>query len=41
MRQVILSKGEDGYWIAECASLPGCVRLPVPKEHFSALLVAV
>jgi len=68
MRQVILIKGEDGYWIAECASLPGCVSqgktkeeaianvreairgyiatlkedgLPVPKEHFNALLVAV
>ena len=68
MRQVILIKGEGGYWIAECASLPGCVSqgktkeeaianvreairgyiatlkedgLPVPKEHFNALLVAV
>ena len=68
MRQVIPIKGEDGYWIAECASLPGCVSqgktkeeaianvreairgyiatlkedgLPVPKEHFNALLVAV
>jgi len=25
MRQVILYPGEDGYWIAECPSLPGCV----------------
>ena len=68
MRQVILYKGEDGYWVAECPSLPGCVSqgktkeeaitnvkeaihgylaalkedgLPVPKEHFDALLVAV
>ena len=68
VRQVILNKGEDGYWVAECASLPGCVSqgktkeeaianvreairghiaalkedgLPVPKEHFNALLVAV
>jgi predicted RNase H-like HicB family nuclease len=68
MRQVMLYKGEDGYWIAECPSLPGCVSqgktredaienvkeaicgyvaalkedgLPVPKEHFNSLLVAV
>ena len=68
MRQVILIKGEGGYWIAECASLPGGVSqgktkeeaianvreairgysatlkedgLPVPNDHFSALLVAV
>ncbi len=25
MRQVIIYPGEDGYWIAECPSLPGCV----------------
>jgi predicted RNase H-like HicB family nuclease len=68
MRQVMLYKGEDGYWIAECPSLPGCVSqgktredaienvkeairgyvaalkddgIPVPKERFNSLLVAV
>lgn len=25
MRQVILYPGEDGYWVAECPSLPGCI----------------
>jgi len=25
MRQVIVRSGEDGYWVAECASLPGCL----------------
>ncbi|MGH9789412.1 MAG: type II toxin-antitoxin system HicB family antitoxin [Candidatus Acidiferrales bacterium] len=25
MRQVVLYPGEDGYWVAECPSLPGCV----------------
>ncbi len=25
MRQVILYPGEDGYWVAECPSLPGCL----------------
>ncbi|HWP92301.1 MAG TPA: type II toxin-antitoxin system HicB family antitoxin [Thermodesulfobacteriota bacterium] len=60
--------GEDGYWVAECPSLPGCVSqgkskeevianikeaiqgyisaleedgLPIPEEHFEALIVAV
>jgi predicted RNase H-like HicB family nuclease len=64
----MLYKGEDGYWIAECPSLPGCVSqgetredaienvkeairgyfaalkedgIPVPREHFNSLLVAV
>jgi predicted RNase H-like HicB family nuclease len=68
MRQVILYPGEDGYWVAEVPSLPGCIsqgktkaeavanireaiqgyiealeedHLPVPPEHFDALLVAV
>ncbi len=68
MRQVIIYPGEDGYWVAECPSLPGCISqgatkeeaianvkeairgyvaalqedgLPVPEEHFEALLVAV
>ncbi len=25
MRQVILYEGEDGYWVIECPSLPGCI----------------
>ncbi len=25
MRQVIISPGEDGYWVAECPTLPGCI----------------
>ena len=25
MRQVLIYSGEDGYWVAECPSLPGCV----------------
>ncbi len=25
MRKVILYPGEDGYFVAECPSLPGCV----------------
>ena len=68
MRQVVIYLGEDGYWVAECPSLLGCIsqgktkeeaiinikeaiqgyiraleedHLPVPEEHFQALLVAV
>jgi predicted RNase H-like HicB family nuclease len=25
MRQVLVFKGKDGYWVAECPSLPGCI----------------
>ena len=68
MRQAIIYPGEDGFWVAECPSLPGCISqgesrevavtnireaiegcvltlqddgLPVPEEHFDALLLAV
>ena len=68
VRQVLLYPGQDGFWVAECPSLPGCVSqgdtreaavqnireaiegyvlalqddgLPVPAEHFDALLLAV
>lgn len=68
MRQVLIYPGEDGWWVAECPSLLGCISqgrsrqeaisnireaidgyvasleedgLPVPEEHFEALVVAV
>lgn len=68
MRQVMIYPGEDGYWVAECPSLPGCISqgktkeeaianireaiqayvealeadgLPVPEEHFDAIMVVV
>ena len=68
MRQVIIYPGEDGFWVAECPSLPGCVsqgktreeavvnikeaiqayihaleedNLPVPEDHFDAMLLAL
>jgi len=25
MRQALIFPGEDGYWVAECPSLPGCI----------------
>jgi predicted RNase H-like HicB family nuclease len=33
MRQVILHPGEDGYWIVECPSLPGCVSQGRTREE--------
>ncbi len=33
MRQVILYKDEDGYWIVECPSLNGCVSQGKTKQE--------
>lgn len=33
MRQVVIYRGEDEYWIAECPSLPGCVSQGKTKEQ--------
>ncbi len=33
MRQVILYPGEDGYWVAECPTLPGCISQGTTKEE--------
>jgi len=33
MRQVIIYPGEDGYWVSECPSLPGCVSQGRTKEE--------
>lgn len=35
MRQVIIYPGEDGYWVAECPSLPGCISQGKSKEDAS------
>ena len=32
MRQVLIYPGEDGYWVAECPSLPGCVSQGKSRE---------
>ena len=32
MRQVIIYPGEDGFWVAECPSLPGCVSQGETRE---------
>ena len=33
MRQVVIAPGEDGYWIAACPSLPGCVSQDRTREE--------
>ena len=33
MREVILYLGEDGYWVVECPSLPGCISQGKTKEE--------
>jgi predicted RNase H-like HicB family nuclease len=32
MRQAIIYPGEDGFWVAECPSLPGCVSQGETRE---------
>ena len=32
MRQVMIYPGEDGYWVVECPSLPGCVSQGKSRE---------
>ncbi len=33
MRQAIISPGEDGYWLAECPSLLGCISQGKTREE--------
>ncbi len=32
MRQVIVYPGEDGQWVAECPTLPGCISQGKTQE---------
>lgn len=33
MRQVVIYPGEDGWWVAECPSLPGCISQGRTREE--------
>jgi predicted RNase H-like HicB family nuclease len=33
VRQIVLHPGEDGYWVVECPSLPGCLSQGKTKEE--------
>ena len=32
MRQVVIYPGEDGIWVVECPSLPGCISQRETKQ---------
>ncbi len=32
MRQVLIYPGDDGFWVAECPSLKGCISQGESKE---------
>ncbi|MBZ0318194.1 MAG: type II toxin-antitoxin system HicB family antitoxin [Anaerolineae bacterium] len=32
-RRVILYPGDDGYWVIECPSLPGCISQGITREE--------
>lgn len=33
MRQIIIYPGEDGYWVAQCPSLPHCISQGKTKQE--------
>ncbi len=33
VRQVMIYPGEDGYWVAECPSLPGCISQGTTRQE--------
>jgi predicted RNase H-like HicB family nuclease len=33
MRQTLIYRGEDDYWVAECPSLPGCISQGRTREE--------
>jgi predicted RNase H-like HicB family nuclease len=33
MRQIVVFPGEDGYFVAECPSLPGCISQGKTKQE--------
>jgi predicted RNase H-like HicB family nuclease len=33
MRQVVIYRGDDDFWVAECPSLPGCVSQGKTREE--------
>lgn len=33
LRQALVYPGEDGYWVAECPSLPGCISQGTSKAE--------
>jgi len=36
MRNIVARPGEDGYWVAECPSLPGCISQGRTRQEAEA-----
>lgn len=32
-RLIVMHPGEDGYWVAECPSLPGCISQGTTRDE--------
>jgi predicted RNase H-like HicB family nuclease len=32
MREVVIFRGEDNFWVADCPSLPGCISQAETRE---------
>ena len=41
MRRLNFRHGEDGYWLVECPSLPGCISQGETREEAEANINAV
>ena len=41
LRQVIIYPGDDGFWVAECPSLPGCISQGQTRTEAIEAYVAV
>lgn len=41
MREVIIYRGEDNYWITECPSLPGCISQGKTKEAIEGYIAVL
>ena len=42
LRHVIIYPGEDGFWVAECPSLPGCISQgPMRTEAITNIREAI
>lgn len=39
MRQVVIYPDEDGKWVAECPSLPGCISQGKTKQDAKANII--
>lgn len=41
MHYITVTRDEDGFWIAECPSLPGCIGEGLTRSYAIAVLLEV